>query len=106
MTEVAQRGPPGPSAPGRTPRGHDTCVRSGSDVVVEVEDVGGVVAALDLAQPLVVGAVGRPDGVVALVVAEVVEPPAGRQMRPEALVRLAGPADVGVGAGRVGPHGR
>jgi hypothetical protein len=52
------------------------------DVVVEVEDVVGVVAALDLAQPLEVAAVGGPDGVVTLVVAEVVEPAAGRELRP------------------------
>src|SRR5689334_14961910 len=43
-------------------------VGSRLDVVVQVEDVAGVVAALDLAQPVVVGAVGVADGVAALVV--------------------------------------
>ncbi len=42
---------------------------SGRDVVVEVEDVVGVVAALDFSEPVVVGAVGGADGVEALIVA-------------------------------------
>src|SRR4051794_33855409 len=53
------------------------------DVVVEMEDVLGVVAPLDLAQTLVVRAVGRSDGVLSLVVAEVVEPATGGEMRPQ-----------------------
>jgi hypothetical protein len=48
--------------------------RSWRDVVVEVEDVGGVVTALELLEPAVVGAVGDAGGLVGLVVAEVVEP--------------------------------
>jgi hypothetical protein len=45
--------------------------------VVEAEDVVGVVAALDVTEPVVVGAVGGTDRVEALIVAEVVEPAAG-----------------------------
>ena len=43
----------------------------------------------DLAEPVVVRAVGRADGVVRLVVAEVVEPAAGAEMRPQRRERLA-----------------
>src|SRR5919108_5062536 len=71
-----------------------SAIRSGGDVVVEVKDVVGVVAALDIAESLVVGAVGGPDGVVALVVAEVIEPAAGGGVGPQRGGRLASPADV------------
>ena len=53
----------------------------GHDVVVEVEDVVGVVASFDLDEPVVVGAVGCADGVVCLVVAEVVEPASAPEVR-------------------------
>src|SRR5215216_2821374 len=56
-----------------------------------------VVAALDVAQPPVIGAVGGLDRVVGLVVAEVVEPGAGRDAGLQSGERLAGPADVGAG---------
>src|SRR5919108_6325491 len=71
-----------------------SAIHSGGDVVVEVKDVVGVVAALDVAESLVVGAVGGPDDVVALVVAEVVEPATGGEVRPQRGERLASPADV------------
>lgn len=53
----------------------------GHNVVVEVEDVVGVVASFDLDEPVVVGAVGCADGVVCLVVAEVVEPASAPEVR-------------------------
>ena len=73
---------------------------SGVDVVVVVEDVLGVVAPLELEQPRVVRAVGGPDRVAVLVVAEVVEPAALVEVRGEGAVRLARPGDVLVGRGR------
>ena len=54
----------------------------GCDVVVEMEDVVGVVAALDAAEPLVVGPVRGLDSVIGLVVAEVEEPPTRRKSPP------------------------
>src|SRR3954453_7994149 len=76
------------------------------DVVVGVEHVAGVVAALDLAQAVVVGAVGGADRVLRLVVAQVVQPAAAVELGLQGGERLARPADVGVGRRGVRPHGR
>src|SRR5262245_4474091 len=52
-----------------------------SNVVVEVEDVGRVVTTLDLSEAVVVPTVGRPDRILGLVVAEVVEPAGAAKVR-------------------------
>ena len=78
----------------------------GIDVVVVVEDVLRVDAALDLEQPLVVRPVGGAHRVVALVVAEVVDPARLAEVRAERAVRLARPGDVLVRRGRVRPDRR
>src|SRR5215207_4414079 len=75
------------------------------DVVVEVEDVVRVVPALYLAEPVVVRAVRCADGVLSLIVAEVVEPATGAEMRSHRRERLAAPRDVRLAVGRVRPNG-
>src|SRR5215217_815155 len=67
---------------------------SGRDVVVEPEDVFRVVAPLDFAEPVVVRPVCRADGILGLIVAEVVEPAAGAGVRSQRRERLAAPGDV------------
>ena len=74
--------------------------------MVEVEDVVGVVPPLDLDEPVVVRAVGRSDGVLGLIVAEVVEPAAVAEVRLRRSERLAAPGDVRLAVGGVPPHGR
>src|SRR5215216_2009936 len=75
------------------------------DVVVEVEDVVRVVPPLYLAEPLVVRAIGCADGILSLIVAEVVEPAAGAEVGLHRRERLAAPRDVRLGVGRVRPDG-
>src|SRR5688572_8679009 len=87
-----------------TDRHHPSTLRR--DVVVEVEDVVRVVPPLDLFEPVVIRAVGGADGVLCLVVAEVIEPAARPEVRSHRRERLAAPGDVRPGVDQVGPHRR
>src|SRR4029453_2476005 len=64
------------------------------DVVVQGEDVVRGVSALYLAEAVVVRAVGCADCVLSLIVAEVVEPATGAEVRPHRRERLAAPRDA------------
>src|SRR5215213_7036325 len=76
------------------------------DVVVQVEDVLGVVLALDLDEPVVVRSVRIADRVARVVVAEVVEPAAPGEVGAEAVEGLPRPRHVRLGVGRIDPHAR
>src|SRR5580765_3467675 len=73
------------------------------DVLVDVECVVRVVAALDLGQPGVVAAVGGPDPLLALVHHEVDVRPA-RGLRVQLVPVVPGPAGDQAGVGRVRVH--
>src|SRR5207237_4872197 len=123
---LIRRGPRGPVGSARAARRFSwlRAPAGGPDVLVDVERVVRVVAVLDLGEPVIVGAVGRFDPVLALVHHEVDVGAAGRgrvQLLPVVLgplrdearvgqVRVdahddAGPAAVPVGEGcRAGGH--
>src|SRR3954452_23212629 len=70
-----------------------------SDVVVQVKDIRRVVLAFDFAQPLMVRTVRRADGVVCLIVAQVVQPPAPAEVLAHRGERVLRPGDVLLGVG-------
>src|SRR5687767_7851034 len=77
-------------------------VLASCDVLIEAEEVLGVVTPLDLDQAVVVGPVGLADEA-PVVGRHVVHVAAVGQVRPQLLEGLPRPGDVGLGVGGVGP---
>jgi hypothetical protein len=77
------------------------------DVLVVAEQILGVVLLLELRQPLIVRAVGRPDLFYALValLPDVVDIDATSDVGPQGLPQVSGPADVDCRLPRIQPLG-
>src|SRR5690242_15538414 len=80
-----------------------SALRDRLDVLVEAEEVGGIVFGFERNQPRVVVTIGAPHPFLALV-AEIIDIGRGRQMRLPRREDVAGPAYIALGIGRIGPH--